>query len=261
MASTGHYLYGLIRATEDLELGEIGLPYDGKPGRVHTLRVASLGAVVSELGARQKILPLRQNLAPHHRVIGEVMKTTTILPMTFGHVARSEAEIARALRRNREAIQAQLDLVDGKVEMGLRVRWDVENLFEYFLGIDAELRAHRDRLFGRPIAPSQAEQIELGQMFDERRTQEREAQTAAVIELFRARYSDVKVNPTRSEAMLMDLAFLVERGGIAAFEDRVHQVAGTFPAQYAFDYSGPWAPFHFVELDLESVAAPAGRGA
>jgi hypothetical protein len=260
MASTGLYLYGLIRATDDLELGKIGLPHDGKPGRVHTVRVASLGAVVSDLGTRQKILPLRQNLVPHHRVIREVMQTTTILPMTFGHVARSEAEVAGALRRNGEAIGAQLDRVDGKVELGLKVRWDVDNLFEHILDLAPELRAYRDQLYGRPAAPSQAEKLELGRMFDERRAQEREAQTAAVIELLHARYSDVKVNPPRGETTLMDLAFLVERGGIEAFEERVRQIAGAFPVQYVFDYSGPWAPYHFVELDLESVAADAEQG-
>ena len=36
---------------------------------------------------------------------------------------------------------------------------------------------------------------------------------------------------------------------------RVYQVAGTFPTQYLFDFSGPWAPFNFVELDLQSAAA------
>ena len=73
--------------------------------------------------------------------------------------------------------------------------------------------------------------------------------------MFRPCSSDVKVNPPKNEKMVMELAFLVDRGGLATFEERLYQVAGTFPAQYTFDYTGPWAPFNFVELDLRSAAA------
>src|SRR5262245_24156226 len=101
MASTARYLYGLIRTAEDRDFGAIGIPHQRGPGRVYTLRVDSLGAVVGDLGPCRKVLPLRKNLEPHWQVLREVMKTTTIVPMTFGHVARSEAEIVRALRHNR----------------------------------------------------------------------------------------------------------------------------------------------------------------
>ena len=53
----------------------------------------------------------------------------------------------------------------------------------------------------------------------------------------------------------MDLAFLVQRDALKVFEDRVAEVAGTYPAQYLFNYSGPWAPFNFVEIDLRTAAA------
>lgn len=253
--STGRYLYGLIRAAERVELGPIGLEHDGRPGRVYTLPAGPIAAVVSEYPAREKVLPLRKHLDPHHQVIRAVMKTATIVPMTFGHVARSEAEITKALRRNRDDIQAQLDQVDGKVEMGLKVKWDVDNIFEYLVRVDPALAALRDRIFGRSSAPSQAEKIELGQMFEERLDQEREAQTDRVVDRFRPLSSDVKVNPPKHEKMVMDLAFLVDRGGLAPFEERVYQVAGTFPAEYLFDYTGPFAPFHFVDIHLQWAAA------
>jgi len=35
--------------------------------------------------------------------------------------------------RNRRAFEEQLERVTGKVEMGLRVAWDVPNIFEYFV--------------------------------------------------------------------------------------------------------------------------------
>ncbi|HVE84047.1 MAG TPA: GvpL/GvpF family gas vesicle protein [Myxococcales bacterium] len=253
--ATGRYLYGLIHAGQDVDFGCIGLEHDGKPGRVYTLREGSLGAVVSDLPARQKLLPLRKNLDPHHKVIREVMKTTTIVPMTFGHVVKNGDEIARTLRRNRDGIQAQLARVEGRVEMGLKVKWDVENIFEYFMDAYPDLKAFRDQIFGRSSAPSQAEKIELGRMFEDQLNREREEQTQRAMDMFQPCCAEVKASPPKSEKMVMDLAFLVDRDALKPFEERIYQVAATFPAQYIFDYSGPWAPFNFVDLDLQSTAA------
>jgi len=255
MATTGLYLYGLIRTDEDMGFGEIGLEYDGKPGRVYTLRVDSIAAVVSDYAARGKILPLRRNLDPHNRVIREVMKRVTIVPMTFGHVAKGTDEISRMMRRNRSDIRSQLDRVSGKVEMSLKIKWGVENIFEHFVSVDPELRAQRDEIFGRSGTPSQPEMIELGRMFEQRLTREREEQTERVIELFRSYSGEVKVNPPKNEKVLMDLALLVDRSELKRFEEQVYQVANSFPAEYVFDYTGPWAPFNFVELDLQKAAA------
>src|SRR5919198_368191 len=101
--SSGYYVYGLIRADHDVDFGCIGLEYDGEPGRVFTLRVDSVAAVVSkfelpspgDFATRASVLPLLTNMKPHHDVIREVMKTTTIAPMTFGQVAEGEEEIKK----------------------------------------------------------------------------------------------------------------------------------------------------------------------
>jgi len=254
MVSSGRYVYGLMRSAEDKDYGCIGLEHEGKPARVSTLRVDSVAAVVSDYKAREKILPVRKNMEPHHRVIREVMKTTTIIPMTFGHVAKSAAAVEKALREHLGEIQAELDRVDGKVEMGLKVRWDVENIFEYFIGADPDLAELRDEIFGRSQAPVPAEKIELGRRFDQRLNQERDEQTDRVVEAFRPYFSELKVNPPKDEKMVMDLAFLVERERLKIFEEQVYQVAGTFPTQYLFDYGGTWAPFNFAELDLRAAA-------
>jgi hypothetical protein len=134
------------------------------------------------------------------------------------------------------------------------VQWDVDNIFEYFLGADPELATLRDEIFGRSQAPVAADKIELGRQFEERLNQEREEQTDRVVESFRPYFSELKVNPPKSEKMVMDLAFLVERERLKVFEEQVYQVAGMFPTQYVFDYGGPWAPFNFAALDLSAAA-------
>ena len=252
MPARGCYLYGIIRDPGDKDFGPIGLEVAGKPGRVHTLSVGSVAAVISDIPADSNILPLRKNLDPHYRVIREVMQASTIIPVTFGHVAKNRQQVERALQHNLAEIEAELDRLDGKVEMGLKVKWDIDNIFEYMVTSDQELSERRDQIFGRSYAPSQREKLELGQMFEKHLNREREDQTDRVVEAFRPCVCGVKVNPPKSDKSVMDIAFLVDRDNLKAFEERVYEVAGTFPSQFLFDYTGPLAPFNFAALQLET---------
>lgn len=250
MTPTGRYVYGLVRAGVELGLGDVGLEHQGRPAPVRVLAEGPVAAVVSECPAREKVAPLRRNLEPHNRVVREVMGAATIVPMSFGHVARSEAKVRKMLRLNRDAILAEIERLDGMVEMGLKVRWDVENIFEYLVNADPALARARSEVFGRSRPPTAAEKIELGRMFEQRLTEERERHADRVVEMLRPRCADLRINPPKAEKVVADLAFLVRRDGVKAFEEMVYQVGGTFPGQYAFDYSGPWVPFNFVEIDL-----------
>ena len=75
------------------------------------------------------------------------MNDHTVLPMVFGVIADGPESIRRILRINRGVFQEQLDRLRGKVEMGLRVTWDVPNIFEHVLAIHPELAAYRDQVF------------------------------------------------------------------------------------------------------------------
>jgi len=55
------------------------------------------------------------------------------------------------------------------------------------------------------------------------------------------------LNVSERQKIVVDLAALVDREGLEAFEERVHQVAAEFPPEYIFDYGGPWAPFSFFK--------------
>ena len=50
----------------------------------------------------------------------------------------------------------------------------------------------------------------------------------------------------------MHLACLVERGAQKAFEDGVFEAANRFDNNFSFDFNGPWAPHHFVNVALQA---------
>src|SRR3989304_4912851 len=144
-----------------VNFGPIGL--DG--GTVYAITNGRVSAVVSDVP--EKIRPERRQLAAHQEVLKRLMlDATAVLPVAFGVVADNPAAIRRILSGNQKPSLEQLRRVAGRVEMGLRVTWDVPNIFEYFVQTHPELRAARDQFFAGNRQPPQDDKIEVGRLFD-----------------------------------------------------------------------------------------------
>ncbi|MBI2351527.1 MAG: GvpL/GvpF family gas vesicle protein [Deltaproteobacteria bacterium] len=246
----GKYLYGIIRTEGDQDLGPIGF----RRAQVYTIGFRDIAALVSH-HPLTKIKPLRDNLTLHHQVIKEAIQNFTIIPMVFGHIVRGAGEIRRLLEINYPEIDQELNRLGNKVEMGLKVLWDVDNIFEYFVNRDRELRDFRDRIFGRSRQPTQGEKIDLGRLFESKLNKERERHAAKVVRVLGNYTVESKVIPPTHEKMVMNGAFLIERGKEGLFEERVHLAAGLFDGNFTFDYSGPWAPHNFIALKLTELGS------
>jgi cytidylate kinase len=240
------YLYAVVEASEPRSYPSIGI--DGS--EVYTITEGRMAAVVSGL-ASPKIRPQRAHLAAHQAVLKCLMADTTPLPMAFGTIAASPDAIRGILIGNQRAFQEQFRRVAGKVEMGLRVAWDVPNIFEYFVNTHAELRLARDRLVGVRHEFTQEEKIELGRMFDRLLNDDREDHTRKVQRVLGPVCVEFKANQCRNEHEVMNVACLVRRHAQEEFSAGVFAAAKLFDNSFAFDYNGPWAPHNFVELELD----------
>lgn len=240
------YLYAVAPASNDWNFGPIGV--DG--GTVYSIANGRVSAVVSEVP--QKLRPERRQLAAHQEVLKRLMlEAGAVLPVSFGVVADDPEAIRRILSRNQKPFLEQLHRVTGRVELGLRVTWDVPNIFEYFVHTHPELRVTRDRFFGGHREPTQDDKIELGRLFDRLLVEDREAHTERVVEILTPNCVEIKQNKPRTEREAVNLACIVERDGQERFEGAVFEAAKLFDNSYAFDYNGPWAPHNFVDMTLD----------
>ena len=240
------YLYAIAPELNGVSFGPIGL--DG--GTVYAITNGRVSAVVSDVP--EKIRPERRQLAAHQEVLKRLMlDATAVLPVAFGVVADNPAAIRRILSGNQKPFLEQLRRVAGRVEMGLRVTWDVPNIFEYFVETHPELRVARDRFFGGHRQPSQDDKIELGRLFDRLLVEDRETHTERVAEMLTPSCVEISRNKPRTEREVVNLACLIGRGGREQFEAAVFEAAKLFDNHYAFDYNGPWAPHNFVDLTLD----------
>ena len=97
---------------------------------------------------------------------------------------------------------------------------------------------------------SQDDKIEIGRMFEQILSLDRELHTKQVEQALSSRCFEIKRNKCRNESEVMNLSCLVGRDLVSEFEAGVFDAAANFDDNFAFDFNGPWAPHNFVELEI-----------
>jgi hypothetical protein len=168
MSTAGSYLYGFTdrQFQPRPELRGLG----GAP--VHILPFRDVAAVVSPHPV-QRLMPLRSNLEPHHRIVRHISTEASLVPAAFGHISESPDDILGVLRANYDEIREELERLSGKCEMTVKLSWSVPNIFDFMVRQDRALRDLRDRVF-RDRQPSMNEKLQVGSAFEATMTRERE---------------------------------------------------------------------------------------
>lgn len=242
---TGLYLYAITDAQDGLAVAIPGI----EGGAVETIVADRIAAVVTRV-SHHTIRAQRANLAIHHKLLHELVQRQVVLPCAFGTVATSEEQLLEVLRTNCGELLRELAMLRGKMEMSLSVYWNTSNIFEFFVATNQELKEMRDRVFRLGREPSMEERLELGRLFESLLQQCRELHTQQVIATLSPYCAEIRAVDPGAEQMIMKLMCLVHKDQQQRFEDGVQEVARKFDDHYTFKYSGPWAPFDFVDISL-----------
>jgi len=256
---TGWYLYAITEAFPGIDPKNLsGLPNGaGGPRPVELVVRKSIAALASPL-VESRVRPQRSNLAAHHRLLKELMDAgVPFLPAAFGVVAPTRQKLEALLVSSRTDLENELKRLSGKVEMGLKVHWEVDNIFCYFVTQYPDLAQQRDRVMGQPGGASRDEMIELGKEFEGLLKHVRERHTASIKRALEASVVEFKESAPRDEKVVLKISCLISRDRQKEFEQAVLQAAAAFDDHYAFDYSGPWPPFSFVNVSLSGAGGAA----
>lgn len=245
-SKTGHiYLYAVIPGTAENELETSGL-FDSA---VHTICEGGLAAVVSEFQAIEKLRPERKHLAATQRVLSYLVKTNdVVLPVSFGTVADSEKGIREMLKKYGKDFHREIARVSGKVEMELRVVYQVPDVFEYFVTKYPELGQARDEAYTSNGEPTREQKINIGQQFEQIQTKDREKLTTEVEKLLGSSCAELKHNKPRGENEVMRISCLVNKNGVDGFKKALVKAGEVFDDNFGFEYSDPLPPYNFVDV-------------
>ena len=245
-ADRGRYVYCIIRASAPLRFGAIGM--DEQWADVYTINYKDMAAVVSDV----PIAPLdstRENVLAHERVNESVMREHTVIPMSFGTIFKTHDDIVELLRSAYDAFADVLNKMQDKLEFGLKVVWDRDEIIRIIEQEDEDIHRLKSEISAQKGSTYFA-RVQYGRLIDGALQARSERYVTEFLQRLRNVSVASRVNKAIGDKMILNAAFLVQRDEEQAFDRRIKEIASHFD-KLTFKYTGPWPPYNFVNIRLK----------
>src|SRR6266404_65757 len=244
----GRYVYGIVQSKEPVSFGRSGI--GGSSETVYTVNYQDIAAVVSNTSV-YILDPTRENALAHEHVIETVMKNYTIIPMSFGTVFRTDDDIRQVLKSIYVSLKDVLKQMAGKLEFGVKVNWDRDQIIDELQQHDEELRKFHQEIVRKQLQSTYFARMQLGRMIDKALAEHATLYVREIYEALRSCCVASRDNQPIGDKMIMNAAFLVERKREAEFDAVVNKLAKKYGKRLKFKYTGPWPPYNFVNIRLK----------
>ena len=204
---SGRYVYCIMKSPgEKKSFGNIG--FGGQ--EVYTLEYRDFAPVMSN-AALKKYDAIDEEVELHRKVVEQVMKGHSVLPVAYGMAFKNKKLLLIAMSVGYKAMKKAMNEVDNRVELGVKLFLPKEN-------------ATWD---GKEECKS---------VFLE--TLKKKAVQSKELKLF-------------SERLILNTSFLIDRDKINDFSSEVEQLGNKYQ-NIKIQYSGPWPPYNFVDIQILS---------
>jgi hypothetical protein len=218
----------------------------GHHDEVTTIGTKGLAAVVSNASMDHYVLS-RENLTAHTKVIEKVMESFTILPMRFCTVAETADEIISFLEKNFRDLKNKLKDIDGKAEIDIKIVWtEMKKIYEEIVKENKRIRELKER----GPAKNQQSLIHAGELVATALEEKKAVEGEEYLRPIKKVAKDFVEAEPKGDEMVAHAAFLVEKGWLKEFDRVVEEVGDEFKDRIRIHYTGPMAPFSFVNLAL-----------
>jgi hypothetical protein len=221
--------------------------------------VTGISAVSSDVD-RKDIIPNNTNTIEYAGVIDKLFQQFTLLPVRFGSLMESNEIIEKLLERNYKEIQQNLQKVENKCEIGLKVFCDPEKFH-------AELRAKAEVEVQKSVFQEKDEAANENSIYRNylikklkifRFEESLSGYVDNIIEEITKHLVPLdtiwKFKKTTTAANIIDAVFLIEkeakREKNAVLIQSVKELQNKYPG-LSFVLIGPWPPYSFVDITLK----------
>jgi hypothetical protein len=247
----GLCVYGIVRLGEAPAISTPGI--EGRS--VRSVESGDVAALVSDAPAGL-VRASRRNLMAHTNVLQEAGNACTVLPMRFGVVVPDEEAVRHELLGGHEReLLAQLQSLDGLVELDLKVVCPEEVLLRTILAERPDLAALSVRLRGRSPDATYYERLRLGELVASASAHKRHELTLLVLDRIEPLAVKSHIGEPAHDQMLVNLSFLVRRDRIDEVDAAVNAVNEELGPGLRLSYVGPLPPFRFVDAEIDSGTA------
>ena len=242
----GKYVYCVIHSADPLTFGKIAI--GAKPTEVFTVNYKEIAAVVSDTPLRVYDAT-RENVLAHESVNEAVMKTHTVIPMSFGTVFKTREDIVELLRSAYDAFIDVLTKMQDKLEFGLKVLWESQEIIREIEAEEEDIRRLKSELSSQKGSTYFARV-----QYDRLVASALEARSERYVKSIMDELRDVSVasrwNKPIGDRMILNAAFLVSRDKENVFDAKMKELGARYN-KLNFRYTGPWPPYNFVNIRLK----------
>jgi len=247
----GKYIYGIIRNSAPLSYGPIGM--GKRADEVYAISYKGVSAIVSK--SPVIIYEARRvNMITHEKVLEEVMKQFTVLPVRFSTISEHDDDdgILRILEKDYSKFDEMLTRMEGKKELGLKVLAHEAPIYESILGKYENIRSLRDKLVNLPVDKTHYQRMKIGEMVAEALKKEIDNYKTIIQDTLCPLADEVKLNDNYGEMMILNAAFLIKNNVEPAFDVAVNLLDEKYGNFMTFKYVGTLPPYNFVNLVINT---------
>ncbi len=248
MPQEGKYVYGILNNSAGRSFGEIGIDKE----EVYCINFKDISAVVGD-SALKTYEVTREKLLAHEQVIREVMKEHTIIPMTFGTVAKDEKDVEDMLERMYAEFKQVLKRIEDKLQIDVKAIWDKDIIYTGILGEDEEIRRLSEKVSKNPADKTYEERVELGKKVMSVLGKRKKEHINEITDALSPYIEDSQQNKLTEDKMIMNTSFLVNK----AKEQEIYRKLDVLDEQYGEDVQiiavGPLPPYNFSHIEIKPV--------
>lgn len=247
LTRAGCYLYHIGPANGHGDFKALGIA----GSQVRQVAHGKLSAAVSDCPAAR--LPiLREHLMTHHAVMQAAMAEATILPIRFGTIAEAKdggsAEkriVEKILKPRREELNALLEAVQGKAELGLKALWtDMESVFREIAEENPEIRTLR----AFALKAGRQAKVALGRAVQQALLAKKESEKDRLLLALKPLAADLRIGKNFGDRMFLNASFLVNKSQVAEFGGAVASLSRKIRERVRLSAVGPVPISNFVEI-------------
>lgn len=248
------YLYCVMRAKRPRTFDVPGVAGPDYP--IHTIHFRELAVAVSDSPV-VSYDSTRQNMAAHMRVLEEVMKEQTILPLKFNSVAATAGAVCDALLKpGYRELDTRLDTVAGRVEMGVKAFWRENVLYREIVAENEEIRRLRDRIAAPSPDTTYKDRIKLGELVDRALLAKRERESERMLSRLRPYVEAIRIHEPAAGRLALNAALLVNKSEQPALEESLNRLDREEGRRITLKCAGPAPVYNFVQLTLGRLDPP-----
>ncbi|RAP75184.1 GvpL/GvpF family gas vesicle protein [Paenibacillus montanisoli] len=248
----GIYVFCAIPEVQPQQLGSVKL--DSAERQLYTILYRDIAMVAAKVPL--KIYPpKREYVLAHEQVVSDIMKQFTVIPMSFGNVLQTEADVLILLKKLYPQFASIFPSLANKLEVGLKVIGKKEWL-EREIKQDGDIQQAAKEIAGKSHAAAFYDRVKLGELAVQFIAMKRQQLTEEVYMPLAQLAVSAKLNEAVNERMLLNAAFLIDKADESKFDEQVNVLYEKWKDTADFKYTGPWPPYNFINIKLKIEEQP-----